>query len=209
LNPAGDVLPAYQDLSFKVNLPTKGYGTFAIFGLAGSNVASQNAEADSTKWEDGDGMWNFEERQKVGTIGVSHKLILTPTSYLRTVVAASSDNYEAEESYLDAENDYKEVLDEIAIFDNKILRATTTYTNKLNSKNTFQMGGIFTNQKFNFKSEENQGDDVWESYLNNQGQTQLYQTYAHWKHRFDEKWTLNSGVRSNIRQVQNSLGVRQ
>ncbi len=142
LNPAGDVLPAYEDLSFKVNLPTNGYGTFAIFGLAGKNIASQTAEADSTKWEDEDGKWSFEERQKVGTIGVSHKMILTPTSYLRTVVAASSDAYESEESYFDVENDYNEVLDEVSIFDNKILRATTTYTNKINSKNTFQMGGI-------------------------------------------------------------------
>lgn len=195
LNPAGDVLPEYQDLSFKINLPTKGYGTFAIFGLAGKNTASQTAEPDSTKWEDEDGKWSFEEHQKVGTIGVSHKLILTPTSYLRTVVAASSDSYEAEESYFDVDKNYEEILDEVAIFDNKILRATTTYTNKINSKNTFQVGGIFTNQKFSFKSEEYiDAEDVWESYLNNEGQTQLYQAYAHWKHRFDEKWTLNSGV---------------
>ncbi len=45
LNPAGDVLPAYEDLSFKVNLPTNGYGTFAVFGLPGKNIASQTAEA--------------------------------------------------------------------------------------------------------------------------------------------------------------------
>ena len=195
LNPAGDVLPAYQDLSFKINLPTTGYGTFALFGLGGKNIASQTAVADSTKWADDDGKWSFEERQTVGTIGLSHKLILTPKSYLRTVVAASYDGYEGEELYLDAANDYQEVLDELAIFENKSLRATTTYTNKINRKNTFQLGGIFTHQNFNFKSQEYfESIGGWETFLDNEGSSDLYQAYAHWKYRLDEKWTLNSGL---------------
>ncbi|HFB99200.1 MAG TPA: TonB-dependent receptor, partial [Phaeodactylibacter sp.] len=194
-NPAGDILPAYQDLSFKINLPTKRAGTFAIFGLGGRNIADQAAIADTTKWTDpDDDKWTFTEIQTVGTIGVSHKIILSERSYLRTVVAASSDGFEAEHSYLIPRENYKEVLDEVTSFDNKTIRGVMTYTNKLNSKNTFQTGGIFSHQKFSFKAQEYDSDaSAWEVFLNNSGKSQLIQAYAHWKHRFDEKWTLNSG----------------
>jgi len=195
LNPAGDVLPAYQDLSFKIHLPTKSAGTFALFGLGGTNTASQTAVADSTKWEDpDDDKWTFKEIQTVGTIGLSHKKILTESSYIRTVVAASSDAFKSQESYFVAEDNYRSVLDEDVLFDNKTIRATTTYTNKLDAKNTVQLGGIVANQKFRFEAKEFFDDtQTWETYLNSKGQTQLYQAFAHWKHRFNEKWTLNSG----------------
>ena len=194
LNPAGDVLPSYQDLSFKVHLPTKGLGTFSLFGLWGKNLAAQNAVADSAQWVlDDELMWEFEERQNVGTIGLSHKKILTPNSYLKTVVAASNDQLTSEEFYLDAENDYAKVLDESVKFEHKTLRATTTYTNKLNSKNTIQLGGIVTHHDFDFRAEE-QFDGVFDVFLNNKGQTQLFQAYGHWKHRLNEAWTFNSGV---------------
>ena len=108
--------------------------------------------------------------------------------------SASSDGFESEESYLIPEENYKKILDEVVSFDNKTIRGVMTYTNKLNSKNTFQAGGIFSHQKFNFKAQEYDATPAaWEVYLNNSGKSQLIQTYAHWKHRFDEKWTLNSG----------------
>ena len=84
LNPVGDVLPAYQDLSFKINVPTDGLGTFSLFGLGGANNAYFEPEADSTKWEGTDfEKWGFIERQRVGTIGLSHRILLSDRSYLR------------------------------------------------------------------------------------------------------------------------------
>jgi len=44
VNPTGDVLPTYQDLSFKLNLPTEKAGNFSIFGLGGNNLAAQRPE---------------------------------------------------------------------------------------------------------------------------------------------------------------------
>lgn len=195
LNPAGDVLPKYQDVSFKINLPTK-FGTVDIFGLGGKNTAANTAVADSTQWDDpDDDRWTFKEIQTVGTIGVSHKKVLSQTSYLRTVVAASSDVFESKDSYLIPSEDYREVQDEDVLFRNNTIRATTTYTNKLNSKNTFQLGGIVTHSNFNFQAKEfMDSQNAWETYLSNSGTTQLFQAYAHWKYRLDEKLTFNSGV---------------
>jgi len=162
LNPAGDVLPSYQDLSFKMHLPTKNAGTFSVFGLWGKNIATADAVAD---------------------FGVSHKLILSPTSYIRTVVAASNENYEYEDFYLDQRNNYAKVIDEISLFDHQTIRATTKYTNKLNAKNTVQLGAVATHHDFNFKVQF-LDEEIPETFLDNSGQTQLYQ----------DDWTLNSGV---------------
>ena len=198
LNPAGDVLPAYQDLSFKMHLPTKNAGTFSVFGLWGKNIATAEAVADSTQWvNDGDLQWSFAETQSSGTIGVSHKKILSPTSYIRTVVAASTENYKYDDYYLNHRNNYAKVYDEISLFDHQTLRATTKYTNKINAKNTVQLGGVVTHHDFDFKIQLLDDEDVpgvYSDFLNNQGKTQLYQAFGHWKHRFNDDWTLNSGV---------------
>ena len=209
LNPAGDVLPEYQDVSFKVNLPTKNAGTFALFGLGGSNVASIVPEPDSTKWEDEDGKYGFTEKQKVGTLGLSHRLVLSESSYLRTVVAASYDGYEDDEYLYEAENNYKKNIYLLSKFDYKILRATSTYTNKLDARNTIRFGGIVTHHDFDFniRAKDDEADDFLNTYLNNQGQTQLFQAYGHWKHRFNEDWTLNSGMHYTHFALNNSFSI--
>ena len=193
LNPAGDVLPAYQDLSFKMHLPTKKAGTFSVFGLWGKNIATAEAVADSSQWMYSDDKWSFKETQSSGTIGMSHKLILTPTSYIRTVVAASTEKYIYDDYYLDAANNYAKVFDEISLFDHQTIRATTKYTNKLNAKNTVQLGGVVTHHDFNFEIQL-LDNETPSTYLDNKGKTQLYQAFGHWKHRFNDDWTLNSGI---------------
>lgn len=193
LNPAGDVLPEYQDLSFKVNVPTKHAGTFGLFGLGGKNRAFFEPTADSTAWESSDDKSGFEEAQEVGTIGLSHRLILTDRSYLRTVATASYEGYTADSYFLEPEEDYKVQSDGLAEFANTTYRISSTYTHKLNARNTFRGGMIFSHMAFDFSSRFNE-DDVWRTYLQSEGDASLLQAFVHWKHRFNEKLTLNSGL---------------
>jgi carboxypeptidase-like protein len=193
LSPTGDVLPKYQDLSFKINVPTEKAGVFSLFGLGGKNSAIFEPKQDSLTWEVEDDKYGFEENQTVGTIGLSHKMILTDKSYLKTVAIASHEGYVSNEYWFDESRQYIKVLDEENTFNNNTFRITSSYTNKINAKNTLKTGFILSHMNFSFDAKYND-DSVLKTYLENEGNTQLLQTYVHWKYRFNQKLTLNSGL---------------
>lgn len=193
LSPAGDVLPLYQDLSFKVNVPTEKAGVFSLFGLGGKNSARFEPTADSLAWEYDDDHYGFQENQTVGTIGLSHRIILSDQSYLKTVAIASHESYVDNEYWFDKNQDYRKIIDEENEFTNNTYRLSTTYTNKLSVRHTLKTGLILSYLGFAFDAKYND-DSVLKTYLENEGNTQMLQAYLHWKYRIGEKVTLNSGI---------------
>ncbi|MEM7368999.1 MAG: TonB-dependent receptor [Bacteroidota bacterium] len=193
LNPVGDVLPVYQDLSFKIKVPTKSAGTFSLFGLGGKNEASFHPENDSTTWGGEFGNWGFYERQRMGTIGLTHRILLSDKSYLHTIISASDDGYEEEDYWLDKQ--YKQHIDDKTTYGFQSLRMSTMYNHKFNARHTFRAGLIGSHMGFNFSwSEFEEEADALKTYLDNSGSTQFLQAYAQWKYRIRDQWTLNSGV---------------
>jgi hypothetical protein len=193
LSPTGDVLPKYQDLSFKINIPTDKVGVFSLFGLGGKNSAIYEPEPDSLTWEVEDDKNGFTENQTVGTIGLSHKVMLTEKSYLKTVAVASYESFVGNEYWFDESQHYLKILDSEDVFKNNTFRITSSYTHKLNSRNTLKTGFILSHMDFSFDAKYND-DSILKTYLENKGNTQLLQAYAHWKYRFNQKLTLNTGV---------------
>ncbi len=194
-NPAGDALPKYQDLSFKINIPTERAGVFSLFGLGGTNSVFFEPKRDSLAWEDDDARLGFEERQDVGTVGLSHRYLLSDRSYLRTVVVASHEGYDAKAYHFDASQNYDLVLDEDYRFVNNTFRITSSYTNKLNARNTIKTGFIISHIDFSFDARfKEEEEEILKTYLENSGNTQMVQGYIHWKNRITERLTLNSGI---------------
>lgn len=206
LNPVGDVLPAYQDVSFKFNFPTQKLGTFSLFGLGGTNRAYEEPVADKTAWQFSDDQWGFNERQKVGTVGLSHRLLLSNKSYLRTVVAASANEYNDDEYWLDDTKNYEVHVDEETKVTNNTYRISSTFNHKFNARNTFRTGLIMSHLAFDFTYDEDEGEGLVR-YFDNQGSTQFFQAFAHWKHRFSEDWTLNTGLHYSQLLLNNNYSI--
>ncbi|NND04769.1 MAG: TonB-dependent receptor, partial [Saprospiraceae bacterium] len=198
LNPAGDVLPEYGDLSFNFYFPKTKIGQFNIFGLGGKNRAYFDVIADSTQWKFNDDMYGFNERQTVGTLGLSHKLLLNDRSYLHTVMAASTDQANSDEYYLNAQNNYQSIIDFETNFNNKIYRLSSTYHQKINAKNTFEIGGIISQHDFDFYARNyfDEGQQT-ETFLQDTGASTQFQAFVQWRHRVTEDWTITAGVHNN------------
>ena len=63
-------------------MPTEKAGTFALFGLAGQNTVTFAPETDSAKWADTEfDEWGFDETQRMGTLGLSHRILLNAQSH--------------------------------------------------------------------------------------------------------------------------------
>ena len=80
----------YQDLAFKVAVPTRGAGRFEIWGLGGLDAQDDVETRDSTAWE-----YELWDRSRigldlgVGAAGVSHHLVLGGRTALRTSMAVT------------------------------------------------------------------------------------------------------------------------
>lgn len=83
-----DALATYQDLSFKLNFPTKKAGRVVVWGLGGLDGQHMKENTDSTSWESE--FWDrtkFDMRLGIGAAGISNTLILGGRSYLKTTAA--------------------------------------------------------------------------------------------------------------------------
>jgi len=87
----------YQDLSFKMNFPTKRAGTFSVWGIGIIDNYSQLATKDTLEWE-----WNYEGnpeltgfdnniKQKKAVGGVGHKIFINDRSYLKSAIISNYD----------------------------------------------------------------------------------------------------------------------
>ncbi len=193
LNLVDDDDVIYQDLSFKVNVPTAKAGTFGLFGLIGNNSSSFEPARDSTKWENNDGE-GYQEGETVGTIGLSHRLVLTEKSYLQTIAILSNNQYRGEAFFLEADDNYRRTVEDVENFDNFVFRAKTTYTHKLNAKSTIRAGAIFSYEKFTLDEQEfDFSTNELFTLFDNKGSGTRNQAFAQWKYRFNPQWTLNTG----------------
>jgi len=196
ISPAGDVLPNYSDLSFKLNFPTKKAGTFSIFSLNGFSVASVDPPADRSEWDlDDDPGEGFEQLANTYNLGVGHKLMLNDKSYLHTVALYSKEDYDDFQYYLDTLQNYKRIDEYHDVSNTTTYRASMTYNRKINQRNSLRAGAIWSDQDLVFKS-ENRVDslDRFITNYDNQATGGLLQAFAQWKHRLSEAVTINGGV---------------
>lgn len=208
LSPVGDILPKYQDLSFKVNIPTAKAGTFSIFGLGGINESEFIPVSDSAEWALTGEDEGYIEPQKIGTVGVSHRLLLSDKSYLHTAAIAGYENTK-EEAYglLPAKSYQREIFyqDEIQ---KVTYRIRSSYNLKLTARHTFQIGAIASYQEFKFLVDElNDETGQLKRLFNNKGGTTFTQAFAHWKYRINESLTLNSGVHYSLLGLNNEMSL--
>lgn len=198
LNPVGDVLPEYSDLSFNITLPKSSFGSFNLFGLAGKNRAYFEAIPDSTKWEESDDNSGFNERQTTGTLGLSHKLLLDDHRYIHTVIAASTDQNINDDYHLDKTDNYRYVKEFENKFNNQIYRFSSTYNHKLNAKNSYKAGAIASYHQFDFYARDYQNDgENYVTYLQDTGSAVQFQGFIQWRHRFSETLTGTAGIHAN------------
>ena len=142
----GSGAPNFQDLSFKVRLPTKNAGTFSLFGLGGDFISEEDYTSAGDQRRD---IFTGE----TGIIGLSHLLNLSNKTYLKTVVAANTAGRFYDEGRLglttdgEIDNDYKE------FFEDKSSRISLLLNHKFNSKHVLRAGGVFSHLSYDLKLE--------------------------------------------------------
>lgn len=96
-----DQIPRYQDLSFKMNFPTRKAGVFSIWGIDGIDQMEDKEERDSSLWEYDDDLLSNSWEEKFGALGFNHKYIFGQKSYLSTSIVTSGNHKDLKQKKLD------------------------------------------------------------------------------------------------------------
>src|SRR5690606_36882342 len=96
----------YQDLSFKLNFPTKKAGTFSIWGLGLIDGVHNKPDTDTlnvdTKWQYYENITTERAKLSTGVGGLSHKIMIGSKGYLKTTATVSYNSLDFNLNQLDS-----------------------------------------------------------------------------------------------------------
>lgn len=81
----------YQNLSFKVNVPTSSAGVFSVWGLGANDYSGQSPEKDSLKWRYSDNIQKSGYDTYMGAAGISHRLVIGTKTFINNSWAVTGD----------------------------------------------------------------------------------------------------------------------
>lgn len=173
----------FQDLSFKVHVPTKGAGSFSFWGLGGGSEDIYNADVKNGEF------YNEDFLTRLGILGLSHVYYLNENTYLESQLAISGHHNDYTEDSLNQQIFYKED------FINTAIRGGLLLNKKFNARHTLKTGGFFSHLGFDLFSEFwNRNPQGFITELDQKGSSEFLQTYAQWQYRASDKLTFNSGL---------------
>lgn len=202
----GNATPYYQDITFKVNIPTKKYGTFSWFGLGGESHVTFPAVDKENLYVTNDG--SLRERKFVsltGVTGFSHSYFFTPTTQGKLTLAVSGLDVDYKETF------YKTVPDSIAFSKKNVqIKYSVGYTinKKFNAKNQLTIG---TNADFNDLKLRNDhipnGSRTLTILYDTKAHGTLLKSFANYAYRFTEKLSSNIGIYHQLFTLNNKQSI--
>ena len=202
-----DIFPAWQDLSFNINLPTKNIGRINIWGLGGISSAADIAETDTSKWEYRGDSYNASEKHRLGILGATHNyLFKNNKTYLKTVTSYSYSGYLDQEDSLSYNLDKSITKEED--FNYNTFTLSSFVNHKFNAKHTIRTGAIYTNQGFTLKAKNFDYDQqVLETQIQQSGSINRMQGYFQWKYRVNPRLDINTGLHYTHLAINNDYAI--
>lgn len=193
----GAATPLYQDLNFKVTIPTKGNGKFTAFGLGGiSAIDLLGSDVDTTATNFyGSKSQNTYPRYHSAIGGISYEKSLTDKTWMKLTLGASRsyNDYRTDSISLINKNI---ILESQGAFTDDKYSAVFMLTHKFNAKNSLVAGVNHDFTQFDYVNRDFPTVNSEIVRVKQKGELNLTQGYVQWKHRFTNKFTANVGLHS-------------
>jgi len=185
----------YQDLAFKTNFPTQNSGTFSFWGIGALDYQKMNP-ADSIDWISDFDRDDSETTLYMYTTGLTHKLFINSSTYLKTIFSSTGNGLTHKEKRLDYDLD----LHPQSHVDNDEWRYTvqSNLNKRFNRTHSNQSGFSYSRLSYQLGIEqvEEDGEDLT-TMVNRSGNTGLIQLYTQSKLTVSPRLSLNIGVHSS------------
>ncbi|MEA3495196.1 MAG: TonB-dependent receptor [Bacteroidota bacterium] len=207
----GKAVPNYQDLTFKLNFPTKKIGRITFFGIGGiSDINFLYSERDTT--EEDDNAYAYKDRDvlsksKMGTIGFSHTYLINSNTYSKLIIGAST------------------------MLNDNVVDSVSTVTNtpipyvRMDLTDSRIFGNFFINKKINIHHNFRIGVNVKKISMNlidsiynasydrflittdNNDFTYLYEAFIQWQYKLTDNLIFNPGIHFQQLTLNNSNSI--
>lgn len=206
LFPEGAGLPTYQDLSFKFNFPTKKAGIFSLWGIGAIDEINKYEEEDSASWE----MIAEGEREKTNmkpaAAGLTHKYILGNKTYLNTTIAATNYSGGHDRRRLDSQLNLHQIQ-HIDVNEQKIV-GHSFLNHKFSARHTNRTGIIYNHMFYNIDLRESETAGApMQQFVDDDGNSGLWQFYSQSKFVLGSNITANSGVHASYFDLNNNYSI--
>ncbi len=190
-------VPKYQDFTFKTDIPLGQRGNLSMWTLGGRSQISFLGKDVDTEKPDAYGDENTNTRVKyftgIGAIAYEHRF--TDRTYGKLTVSGSRTTPTFRGDTVIYRN-VKEIAQEIANaaseFTQNKLSVNAFLSHKISAKDKISGGVILDMIQYNLQNR--QLSPVAKSLRDATGETSLLQVYTQWKHRFNNRLTLNTGL---------------
>ncbi len=188
----GSAVPEYQDITFKIDMPTKKAGKFSLFGIGGnSSINFKAAEAEESGIYASD-RENQEFHSTTGIVGLSHSYFFNEKTSGKLTLATTTGGTEG---YIDTLDINKVATRYFGILQRQNeIKGNYTLNSKLNAKNTIKAGAIFNYFQFDVEDSVLYQGGYYFKERDFEGNTSLARVFGQWQNRPNEFWTLNAGV---------------
>lgn len=204
----GTAVPEYQDLTFKIDVPTKKAGVFRFWGLGGlSKIELLGHVVDLSKPQKNlYGNENIDLYNKVmtGMFGFSHTYFINTKTYYKLMLAATHQTQLADIDSI--EPVYRQEIirnQKVALRQNKY-SAHIMSNSKLDAKNTVTVGLITDVYDLKF-ADSVLYNGIFIPAKSGKGYSALVEVYAMWKHKFSEQLSLNLGMHTQYYTLSSSF----
>jgi hypothetical protein len=203
--PAGQV-PKYQDLSFKLNFPSKKAGNLSLWGIMALDNNVQALNRDSAKWKTEWDRIYYVWKLNMGTIGLTHKINVGQT-FITTTLAASGIQNKMDAKRFDDEliqrpNWY--FVDESG----KII-ISTVLNHKFNSKYAIKAGFNYSELFYNLNLNSTYNGDpaTFQNFVKQNGHSGYSEAFVESNYSLTNNLVLNAGLNGNYFALNNDFSV--
>lgn len=189
----GDAITNFQDVSYNIFLPTRKLGNFSLFGFGGLSDQKENAEKDSTKWEEDYQRYNSNYFSNTGAAGFKHAITLNPNTFIQSTVVLSGNDHGFQNDRLD--NDYIPQFNYKENYITKKFTISSVLNHKFNAKNSVRSGVYLNRYYYNLRERYLDAEtDQIEEPLNSSGNASTLQLFSQWNYRPTQNFTINTGL---------------
>ncbi|SRX76169.1 TonB-dependent receptor [Aequorivita antarctica] len=187
----------FQDLSFKLNFPTKKTGVFSVWGIGLIDAAKSKVKTDSLEWKYLNDKENNDIKQFMGALGVSNKYFFKNDAYLKTALAVTSNGTQWSAQKL---NPFLKLVPQSNIeFANSNIVLSSFINRRFNSKHTNKTGILITGMMYDLLlnksfSENSPPKEI----VNSNGFSSLLSAYSSSTIKLTDKLLMNVGINGQI-----------
>lgn len=196
----------YQDLSFKLTLPTTKAGIFSVWGIGLIDESGSKPETETDKQIYYQDIEKQDVKQYMGALGLNHRLVFENSAYLNSTLSLSANGIDLKTDRLD---DTSQLQPENEI-NNKNYNITfkSTINKKFNSTHTNKTGIMVRGLGYDLNLKENQGEpeNGLNSLVDQDGFSSIISAFSSSSISL-KKWQLNIGLNSQLFTLNNSFAL--